>query len=101
MKSADRFDLIDAYTKHTGKYAVHITASQFHPSSRKKFDKLVGAKFPAPLAAHIMFAVTCGDLLVYATEEEARVMFAIMDKHFYAEVYACLSGPAGIITENT
>ena len=99
MKSADKFDLIDAYTRHTGKYAVHIAGEQFKRGSRERFNKLVCTGFTKP--SHILYAVTNGDLLVFDTEEEARAVFDIMDKHFYAEVYSCLSGPEGIITENT
>jgi hypothetical protein len=109
MYTITNHQLIESYTKTNKCWAVYIAGGQFDyenddsPTSWKGFIDTMNKVFSIQYKAFRIYnAVMCSELIVFETEEDVNKIFDIMNSSpYYSEIYALVSGPDGLISENT
>lgn len=114
MEIYSDFDLLEKYTKSSGKYIVMLSCSNFE-------DDFIGTDAFSQLKKAVPMITDYGELVKLFTGDTLFVEFDNSDaaRDFFdtvvgddgptrlnsyngpARVFACLSGPNGLITENT
>lgn len=105
--SISLFDLIDSYTKTNNVYGVYISYQFDLDDDTSKiswagFIKVVTENFDKDEMLYILPSVINSELMILPEDKTVKLFNIMNDRNtYYSEVYACLSGPEGLITENT